>query len=214
MPKLKEHLLPRINDSLRDKRASTHNGTSSTSLEDREATPHAIDPNRIFFKSDRMYQHHLLRVNYTTYDVRRSQDLINPATLRRDIMMLASDRDAENDHPFWFARVLGIYHVNVVYAEPGMLDYTSQRFDFLWVRWFQSHGKTSASWQEYRLDTVSFPPVAHQDSFGFVDPKDVLRGCHIIPRFRHGKVHSDGVSLSRCANDARDWTRYAINRYG
>jgi hypothetical protein len=161
-----------------------------------------------------MYQHHLLRVNYTTYDVRRSQDLINPSTLRRDIMMLANDRDAENDHPFWFARVLGIYHVNAVYTDPGMLDYTSQRFDFLWVRWFQSHGKTSARWQEHHLDTVSFPPMAHQDSFGFVDPEDVLRGCHIIPHFRHRRVHFDSVSLSRCANDGQDWNRYAVNRYG
>jgi hypothetical protein len=161
-----------------------------------------------------MYQHHLLRINFTTYDVRRSQDVINPGTLRRDIMLLAHNQDAEVDHPFWYARVLGIYHVNVIYTGSDMQDYTPLRFDFLWVRWFQQHGNKSARWEECRLDVVSFPPMAHRDSFGFVDPKDVLRCCHILPSFRRGRVHSDMVSLSRCANDARDWTRYVVNRCG
>jgi hypothetical protein len=129
-------------------------------------------------------------------------------------MLLADNQDTEVDHPFWYAQVLGIYHVNVVYTGSDMLDYTPRQFDFLWVHWFQQHGNKSARWEECRLDIVSFPPMAHHDSFGFVDPKDVLRGCHIIPSFRWGRVHSDMVSLSQCANDARDWTRYVVNRYG
>ena len=36
------------------------------------------DFNKVFFKSDRIYKHNLLRINHTTYDVRRSQDVINP----------------------------------------------------------------------------------------------------------------------------------------
>ena len=36
-----------------------------------------------------------------------------------------------------------------------------------------------------------------EDAFGFVDPKDVLRGCHILPRFAAGKRHPDGCGMLR-----------------
>jgi hypothetical protein len=52
-----------------------------------------------------------------------------------------------------------------------------------------------------------------EDAFGFVDPKDVLRTCHIIPNFAKGKRHDDGVGVSRCAKDAGDYYRYYIGRY-
>jgi len=32
-------------------------------------------------------------------------------------------------------------------------------------------------------------------AFGFIDPKDVLRGCHIIPNFAKGKQQADGVGI-------------------
>jgi hypothetical protein len=93
-----------------------------------------------------------------------------------------------------------------------MLDYTPHRLDFLWVRWFQHIG-IPARWEEHRLDSMCFPPMANQDAFGFVDPKDVLRGCHLIQNFQHGQVHCDAISLSRCARDGQDWQRYNLNRY-
>jgi hypothetical protein len=43
----------------------------------------------VLFKSDCMYNHRIVRFNYTTYDVRRSQDVINPRTSHCDIMLLA-----------------------------------------------------------------------------------------------------------------------------
>jgi hypothetical protein len=162
-----------------------------------------------------MYRHNLARINYTTYDVRRSQDVINPNTSHRDIILLANqdeERRTNVTHPFLYARVLGIYHVNVVYNGPCMLDYAPRRFYFFWVRWFEYIGDT-ASWHDRRLDSIHFPPTANSDAFGFVDPRDVLRGCHIVQAFKHGKVHLDGVGLSRCASDAQDWRQYLVNRY-
>ena len=174
----------------------------------------ADDVNHIFFKSDRLYQHHLLRINYTTYDVRCSQDVINPGTSHRDIMMLASDDDEENHHPFYYARILGIYHINVIYTGTGMLDYNARRLDFLWVRWYQYGSTQSVGWQDYKLDPLHFPPVSSEHAFGFVDPSDVLRACHIIPAFKTSKVHADGISISRCASDSADWRKYFANRCG
>ena len=60
---------------------------------------------------------------------------------------------------------------------------------------------------------VHFPPIASDDAFGFVDPKEVLRACHIIASFASGKVHCDAISISKLANDSQDWRSYRINRY-
>ena len=70
-----------------------------------------------------MYRHHLARFNYTTYDIRRSQDVINPGTSHHDIMLLANtdESNSNSKHPFLYARVLGIYHVNVIYTGEGKL---------------------------------------------------------------------------------------------
>jgi hypothetical protein len=176
------------------------------------STGSADDHCHVLFNSGRMYKHQVLRINYTTYDVRRSQDLINPDTRRRDIMLLSND-DNDESHPFRYARVLGVYHVNVIYTGPGMLDYQARRLNFLWVRWFQYSGTQSVQWADYRLDNVYFPPIASDDAFGFVDPEDVLRACHIIAGFASGKVHCDAISISKLANDSQDWRSYRVNRY-
>ncbi|KAG1775826.1 hypothetical protein EV702DRAFT_972611, partial [Suillus placidus] len=47
--------------------------------------------------------------------------------------------------------------------------------------------------------------------FGFVDPSDILRGCHIIPQFSQGLWHLDGKGVSNCAQDKLDWRCYYIN---
>lgn len=161
-----------------------------------------------------MYSHHLARFNYTTYDVRRAQDVINPSTCHCDIMLLAntSDIDSRASHPFLYARVLGIYHVNVIYTGGATTNYNAQKVYFLWVRWFEYEGTRSLGWDNYELDSVRFPPMADEHAFGFVDPNDVLRGCHVIPTFSGGRVHLDGVGLSHCARDGLDWAHYRINR--
>jgi len=162
-----------------------------------------------------MYRHHLARFNYTTYDIRRSQDVINPGTSHRNIMLLANRDESDGDpkHPFLYARVLGIYHANVIYTGEGRLDYTAQMVKFLWVRWYEYDGTQSTGWQDMKLDSLRFPPMATERAFGFVDPADVLRGCHIIPSFAGGKARLDGVGLSKLAYDAQDWTQYRVNRY-
>jgi hypothetical protein len=168
------------------------------------------DINEIFFRHDRIYCHNIMRINYTTYDVRRGQDIINPATSRRDIMVLADDGSDHASHHFLFARVLGIYHANVIYTGPGATNYSSHRIEFLWVRWYQC--ATDGSWATSTLDRVDFPPMVSETSFGFLDPSDVVRSCHIVPAFAMGMRYNDGQGLSRCARDSQDWRNYYVNR--
>jgi hypothetical protein len=170
----------------------------------------------ILFKHDRIYQHSLLRINYTTYDVRRSQDVLHTSTSHYNVMVLAASSsnnlDTSPPHPFRYARVLGIYHANIVYVGPGMVDYQPQRFDFLWVRWYRVVKTAPAGWTARKLDCVQFPPLVKDDAFGFIGPSDVLRCCHLMPRFSKGQCHSDGKGLSLCAQDSSDWAQYYVGR--
>ncbi|KAG9046273.1 hypothetical protein FS837_004731 [Tulasnella sp. UAMH 9824] len=84
---------------------------------------------RLHIKDDFLYEHSHLRINYTTYDVRRAQDSISLRTSRRDVMVPAND--AKLDHPFWYARVLGIYHTFVSEERDGGPREWS-RVDILW----------------------------------------------------------------------------------
>lgn len=99
-----------------------------------------------------------------------------------------------------------------------MLDHRPRRFDLLWVRWFDSlDGSFSEStlWSSKRMERVSLRPLTHPEACDFIDPSDVVRAAHIIPRFwkgmKYGKdTPSDRIS-SKCAKDAADWNEYYVN---
>lgn len=65
----------------------------------------------------RIYEHKVLRVNFTTYNIWRDQDYVKPGTGHLFIMVAASEGFDEHDkpYPFWYAQVLGTYHANVAY---------------------------------------------------------------------------------------------------
>jgi hypothetical protein len=92
------------------------------------------DRNHIRLKNNQFISLQTLRINYTTYNVRRDQDTINPRN-HADVMML-SPEDDPGAHPYWYARVLGVFRAQVISFHPlanttctGPLD-----LEFLWVR--------------------------------------------------------------------------------
>ena len=66
--------------------------------DDTEFTPG--QRNTLSFVKNRIYQHKVLCINYTTYDLQRAQDLLNP-WMHADVMVL-SHEDIENPHPYWY----------------------------------------------------------------------------------------------------------------
>ncbi|KAF8834376.1 hypothetical protein BDN67DRAFT_985369 [Paxillus ammoniavirescens] len=95
--------------------------------------------------------------------------------------MLLSNSES---HSFSYARVLSIYHGNIIYCGPGSLDYKPRQLEFLW----------------FVLDKLHFVPMVDEEAFGFVDPSDVLRSCHLIPGFSTGKLHRDGLLIATCCS--------------
>ncbi|KAI0666517.1 hypothetical protein C8Q78DRAFT_984030 [Trametes maxima] len=205
--KLQTHLLTRIRHN--------RDATESSFSESERRT--------LVIEDECIYSHQLLRINYTTYDVRRGQDLINPSTERCNIMLLAhEDKDAATEgtlgserHLFWYAQVLGIYHANVVDLQDGGPLATPHRMDFLFVRWFGYDSEWRASWSHRRLDQIGFVPDTDPDAFGFVDPNDVIRACHLIPAFAEGRTSRllGFSNIARPSGESDDWERFYVNRF-
>ena len=141
----------------------------------------SIDPDSIILKSNHMYPHKLLCVNYMTYDVRCSQDVINSTNSHHNIMLLADfdpgNRPTNEVKFFKYACVLGTFHVNIIYVGPGSVGLQSQQIKFLWVQWYEVIGNGNSGWGHSKLDQLRFPPTTQNEAFGFVDPSDVIRGC-------------------------------------
>ncbi|KAJ3768540.1 hypothetical protein FB446DRAFT_602199, partial [Lentinula raphanica] len=94
-----------------------------------------------------------------------------------------------------------------------------QRFDFLYVRWFGlAREQDQYGIHAKRMPSLGFIDAQAQDpeAFGFVDPSDVLRACHIVPGFAHEKTTQflPGSSLARQESDKiEDYFRYYVNMW-
>ena len=170
----------------------------------------------LIIENHRLYQHCVLRVNYTTYDNRHEQDTINPRT-QSDIMMLSGeDSNDKHAHPYWYARVLGIFHARVLHVGPQSKSSQPQRMEFLFVRWFGHHVKRRAGWKACHLYQVSFLDE-NSNTFGFVDPVHVIQAVHLIPAFAADKTPDLLPFPSRIArresDGDEDWCYYYVSMW-
>ena len=178
------------------------------------------EPKHIILCHNQMYLHKIIKFNYTMYDMQQDQDVLNPGTSHCNFMALVQlELDgASDEHPFLYGHVLNVFHMNVIYNSPRMTDYNPQYFDVLWVCWYNLENlslhksKTTKPKLSHCLDQLVFPPLDREDSLGFLDPADVLRGCHIIPAFTTGRCFLDSEGLSKWAREDRDWNAYYVAR--
>jgi hypothetical protein len=160
---------------------------------------------KVVLKSDRIYEHSHLRVFYTTYDLRRAVDSIDLSERPNVLTPAYYDKDTTIRHPFWYARVLGIYHANVSYAP----DEKTKRLEFLWVRWFAWDSTKPGGWETCQLDRLTYDDKDHQ--FGFLDPAAVVRAAHLIPGWAHGRTTDYFPESSMVDNDS-DFIYHYVNR--
>ena len=158
-----------------------------------------------------------MQVNYTTYDIRRGQDTLNPRT-HADIMIPASDLDpstlcSDSGHPFRYARILGVFHANVLQTMPGQSRAREATMEFLLVRWFRLDTRYKAGFNARRLYRLQFIPETDENAFGFLNPDDIIRAAHIIPAFAHGRTNEYlGPSSIREEDEVdEDWRYLYVN---
>ncbi|PPQ66257.1 hypothetical protein CVT24_007275 [Panaeolus cyanescens] len=183
-----------------------------TQNEDKGITYTQEELSHLEFASDAIYEHNVLRVNYTTYDLRRLQDSLNPRT-HNDILTLSYDNNP--NHPFSYARIIGAFHAEVTYSGNRRRKITRPtRIDFLWVRWFELDGTYRGGWETKRLHRIRFVPSTDESAFGFLDPDCVIRGAHIIPAFAHGttKEYLPVASVAR-NKEVRDMIGHEDYKY-
>ncbi|KAJ3569072.1 hypothetical protein NP233_g5289 [Leucocoprinus birnbaumii] len=146
----------------------------------------------------------------------RAQDSINPRT-HADVMVLAGDPESEaseaasnrDDHPYLYARVLGIFHAEVQWAKSPEVSPEFATIDFLWVRWLIRDTGHPCHFRNRRLPLLEF---ADEGAFGFLDPDNVLRGCHLIPAYARGQISGLQKSICRHAEDGRcEWQYHYVN---
>lgn len=143
--------------------------------------------------------------------MRREYDTINPRT-HADVMVLSGETSPS--HPYWYARILGIYHMDTWLQ--GVAGRTETRhLEVLHVRWLAPlmSSDYQSGMQHARLPKVAFVEESDRDAFGFLDPGQIIRGAHLIPAFASGRGVSSlrhGKSLARTREELDDWEAYYV----
>ncbi|KAL5537155.1 hypothetical protein ACEPAF_978 [Sanghuangporus sanghuang] len=164
----------------------------------------------LYIRHDKVYWHKVLRVNYTTYDMRRQQDSCNPNS-RADVMLLSADTNGS--HPYMYARIVRLFHLQVAYSGPGQTHQSFRRMDVAWVRWFHIDSSSSFSISAKRLPQLRFPHYTNTSAFGFINPDLIVRATHVIPKFSSGKTR---YTLPKCivpskSKETNDYLVYYVN---
>ena len=166
----------------------------------------------ITFVGNYIYKHEVLRVNYTTYDLRRAQDSINVRT--QPYIMTLGHEDKEDGitlHSYWYAKVLRIFHVNV--RRLGHIE--SDRMEFLWVHWFGCDLNHEGGFETCRLHRIGLTNSEDATSYEFLNPSDVLRGIHLIPAFSPNQTNpeADDSDSDDLDEDAQITEFYYVSMY-
>lgn len=199
LPKLKAHLLGRLLDQ-------DYDGDEA------EFTDEEL--RGVTIVRDRLYKHKVIRINYTTYDVRRSQDSLNPRT-HADFMVLAHEEsnDGTAVHPYWYGHIIAIFHADIRHIGSTSTSREVRRMEILWVRWYGRDLTYRSGWATKRLHRVGFVDSDDPGAFGFLYPNVIIRGAHLIPAFHYGQTCDLLThSIARQPNEQHmDWLYFYVN---
>ncbi|KIM70496.1 hypothetical protein SCLCIDRAFT_18613 [Scleroderma citrinum Foug A] len=154
----------------------------------------------------------IFRVNYTTYDVCREQDVMRPGP--GCFVMTLSREDGHDGHPFWYAQVIRVFHIEVLHVGPNAQCRSPQSMELLWVHWLGVEPRYHWGFREAWLPKVGFVPESDYNAFGFLDPSLVIHGCHLIPAFSDSHTTvllRQGASIARHPTEDDDWSSYYVN---
>ncbi|KAG2139105.1 uncharacterized protein EDB93DRAFT_1253173 [Suillus bovinus] len=194
MPKLKDHVLYRLQQ--------LDIGYCDHTFTDKEC-------NSVIIPNNTIYSVQTMQIYYTMYDLRCKYDTINPRTYG-DVMVVSEE--TAPSHPYWYAHILGIYHMEMWINVDGEQP-IKQHLEVLWVQWLAPLRNHQSGMKHTRLPKVAFVDESDLDAFGFLDPGQVVRGAHLIPAFASGRGSSSlryGQSLGHPGGEPDDWEVYYV----
>lgn len=120
-------------------------------------------------------------------------------------MALAHEDDTDADgHPYWYAKVLIVFHVKVRTTEHP----DTRKIDVLWVHWFGRDPDHKGGFDTHRLHRISLMDTDELTSYGFLDPSDVLCAVHLIPAFSAAGIPPEGTRLE---SDSTKWDFFYVS---
>ncbi|EDQ99584.1 uncharacterized protein LACBIDRAFT_316366 [Laccaria bicolor S238N-H82] len=131
-------------------------------------------------------------------------------------MVLANEEPGTSEsHPYWYARIIGIFHANVFHVDPKSTSPgDTHTMDFLWVRWFGHDTEYRSGFKARRLPRIGFFDGNEDRAFGFLDPNDIIRAAHLMPAFSQGRSRELlGRSIAHNQKDEEEWLRYYVGMF-
>jgi hypothetical protein len=89
--------------------------------------------------------------------------------------MVLPPETGANAHPFWYARVLGVFHAHVFHVGPAAQNRSKQYMEFLWVRWFGTVPGYRYGLNVARLPKIGFVDGMDESAFGFLVANSIAR---------------------------------------
>ena len=161
---------------------------------------------------DRFVESKIIRINYTSYDIRRAHDCL--WTDHQSFFMTLSREEDPECHPFWYCQLLKAFYVTVCFCPSGVSG-SKETMEVLWVRWLGIDPDHQWGFRQCTLPKIGFVPEDRDSpAFGFLDPSLVICGCHLIPAFADGRTAQllqGGASVVRQPGQTYDWARYYVN---
>jgi hypothetical protein len=100
------------------------------------------------------------------------------------------DEEGMKWHLYWYAKVLGIFHVNMRCL--GCME--TECMEFLWVHWFRCDLDYKGSFETCHLHHIGLSDSEDPTSYKFLNPNNILQSVHLIPAFalneRDPEVHN------------------------
>ena len=131
--------------------------------------------------------------------------------------MVMSPEKGPQVQPYWYARVIGIFHALVSSSHPDVKNKSRVRMEFLWVRWFGVEpGRYRHGFHLARLPKIGFVESSDEYAFTFLDPGQVIRGAHITPAFSEGRTSTllpatKSVARVLRPDEKDDWVNFYVN---
>ena len=86
------------------------------------------------------------------------------------------DIDPGKTFPYWFGRIMDIFHTVVMYTGPGSCFelFQPHHIKFLFVRWFGCDLKHRGGRRKKHLHQIGFVDGDDDAAFGLLDPQEVI----------------------------------------
>ena len=163
---------------------------------------------------NKIYSSQVLRINFTTYNIHRDQDTVNLHT-HSDIIVL-SDEDDPNAHPYWYTCVLRVFHLKTLHLDPSAMNHSVQHMDVLWVWWFGLVPGYQFEPKAAQLLKIRFIPETDLLPFGFLNLSLVIHAAHLIPAFNKGcttQLLTASWTAGQPPGETDNWAAFFVSMY-